>query len=58
MWEIIEIGCWCEEDGFINSWQVEDEDGEPVQVFRNREDAEDWLAGQMEAAEMRARGDC
>jgi hypothetical protein len=42
-WTIEECGCFLDDYGRGTGWAVIDADGEEIEFFRHREDAEDWL---------------
>lgn len=56
-WTLEEAGVWIDGEGGVTGWAVIDEDGEQIEFFREREDAEEWLQERMAAAEMQARED-
>jgi hypothetical protein len=45
---IEEAAVWIDGEGGTYGWAVIDEDGENIEFFRNREDAEEWLEEQQD----------
>ena len=52
-WTIEECGCFQDDWGRPVGWAVVDEDGENIEFFREREDAEEYLAEKLDE-----EGDC
>ncbi len=57
MWTLEECAAWADGEGGYIGWAVIDEDGEQIEFFREKEDAEEWLEFQQAAAEEQAKED-